>query len=100
MPELLALRPGEQVQGLLNGGAAQGEQIADSLQLGALLPGWPPAAVVRALQYHRRHTLHSHRGAAAVYHVTLGLDLDSRRTLGSFAYARPQIDTVEALVLC
>lgn len=55
--EAVALRPGEQVEGLLYRGAAQREQIADPFQFGALLPGWPPAAIVRTLQYHGGHAL-------------------------------------------
>ena len=57
VPELVALRPGEQVEGLLYRGAPQGEQITDALQLGALLPGRAPAAIVWTLQYHGGHAL-------------------------------------------
>ena len=60
VPVLLALRPGEQVEGLLDGGAPQGQQVADAVQLGALLRGRPPAAVVGALQNHGRHALRNH----------------------------------------
>ena len=55
--EAFALGPGEQIQGFLNGCAAQGQQVADAAQLAALLPVRPPRAIVRAFQRHRGNAL-------------------------------------------
>ena len=48
----MMLSPVEEAQGLLDGGPAQGQQVADTPQLGPLLPLRPSLAVVWALQGH------------------------------------------------